>query len=67
MSNFMKAGFIVGFIIFVIILSPLIAISSLNEISEQARFGWNIPHNFWTYLSVYGLVLVFKSSTGKNN
>lgn len=56
----MKA--ITGVMLFValVLLSPLIAIASLNTILEQANVAIYIPHNLWTYLSVYGLVVVFK-------
>lgn len=43
-----------------VLLSPLIAIASLNTILEQANVAMYIPHNLWTYLSVHGLLVVFK-------
>lgn len=43
-----------------ILLAPLILLASLNTISEQGNLGWYIPHNFWTYLSSYGLMLTLR-------
>jgi hypothetical protein len=54
--------FLAAFVI-VLIIAPLITIASLNTISEQSSLGWHIPHEFWTYLSVYGLMIVFKGAT----
>lgn len=56
----MKAITNIMLIVLLILLSPLIAIASLNTILEQANVAMYIPHNLWTYLSVYGLLVVFK-------
>lgn len=48
-----------------VLLGPLIAIASLNTILEQANTSVYIPHNFWTYISMYGLGFVFISRGGK--
>lgn len=59
----MKAIICLVALVIVLVIAPLIAIASLNTISEQALFGWHIPHTLWTYLSIYGLMLVFKGAT----
>lgn len=56
----MKAITDVMLLVVLVLLSPLIAIASLNTILEQANVAVSIPHNLWTYLSVYGLLVVFK-------
>lgn len=43
-----------------VLLGPLIAIASLNTILEQANTSVYIPHNFWTYISAYGLMFSFR-------
>lgn len=58
---------IVGLLLLSFLLAPLISIAALNTISEQSNFGWYIPHNFWTYLSVWGLAITFRGgSAGKS-
>lgn len=59
----MKALIVLAALVIVLVIAPLIGIWSLNTISEQSQFGWYIPHNPWTYLSIYGLMLVFKGAT----
>lgn len=56
----MKSITDIMFFVALVLLSPLIAIASLNTILEQANVAMYIPHNLWTYLSVYGLIVVFK-------
>ena len=51
--------------ILILLLSPLLAIWGLNTISEQSQFGWQVPHNVWTYLAVYALAAVFKGASSK--
>lgn len=52
----------VGLVILLMCIAPLIALASLNTIFEQASIQAYIPHNVWTYLSVWGLALVFGGS-----
>jgi hypothetical protein len=59
----MKGLLFLAVFVIVLIVAPLIAIASLNTISEQSSLGWHIPHGLWTYLSIYGLMLVFKGAT----
>lgn len=66
MSSFLSAGLFVCLVFLLLLLSPLVSLWALNTISEQAHFGWYIPHNFWTYLSVYALAAVFRGGTGTN-
>lgn len=47
-----------AFLVLLLLLGPLILLSSLNTISEQSSMGWYIPHNVWTYLSCYGVFLL---------
>jgi hypothetical protein len=58
----MKATALVLLVVLVILLAPLLAIWGVNTISEQASMGWYIPHNVWTYLSIYALSAVFKGA-----
>lgn len=44
-------------------IAPLVTLASLNTIFEQASIQAYIPHNGWTYLSVWGLMLVFGGSS----
>jgi hypothetical protein len=53
------AFFIVLVMIVAVVIGPLIAIGSLNLLSEEAHWGWTIPHSPWTYLALYGLALAF--------
>jgi len=47
-------------ILFILLMaiSPALCLWSLNTLSEQAHWGWHIPHNTWTYLAVIGLFLL---------
>lgn len=56
----MAAG--VAIIIALLLIAPLLCIWALNTISEQSGMGWNVPHNFWTYLSIFILVGAFGRS-----
>jgi len=68
-SNFLVGFLGVGFVFFLLILllaiSPMIVLWSLNTYSEQAHWGWYIPHNVWTYLATYGLFML-RGVTYKN-
>ncbi|MNQ14492.1 hypothetical protein D3C85_274450 [compost metagenome] len=65
MKGFTLTGLFMVVVVFGFILSPMLSLWSLNTISEQAGMGWYVPHNFWTYLSVYGLAVVFKGGFSK--
>lgn len=54
-------GLILGVVFLFLIFSPLISIAAINTIMEQANVNVYIPHNFWTYISIYGLMFVLKS------
>lgn len=45
------------------VFGPMLTLWAVNTISEAAGFGWQIPHGLWTYLAVWVLLLVWKSST----
>ena len=49
---------ILGFII-----GPMGTLWALNTISEEAKFGWYIPHAFWTYVPIWVLMLIWKSAS----
>jgi hypothetical protein len=40
-----------------VVLIPAFTLWSLNTLAEQGRFGWYIPHNAWTYIAMYGVLL----------
>ena len=63
MSTFLGVGGFILLVVFLIIVAPLVSLWGLNTISEQAGFGWYVPHNVWTYLSVYALAVPFGRST----
>jgi hypothetical protein len=44
-------------------IGPVLLLWGLNTFSEQAHWGWHIPHNTWTYLATWAVLLVTKSST----
>lgn len=55
------SGFsLVGLVVVMLLLSPALSLWALNTISEQGGMGWYVPHNVWTYLSVYALAAVFR-------
>jgi hypothetical protein len=45
-----------------VLLGPAIMLWSANTFSEQAQWGWQIPHNMLTYLACWGLILLFRTS-----
>lgn len=59
MREFFSTGVLIAIVVLILCISPLLTLWALNTISEQSGFGWYIPHNVWTYLSVWGLVFVF--------
>jgi hypothetical protein len=56
-GGFIGVGFVMALVVVLLALSPLFILWSLNTISEQAHFGWYIPHNVWTYLATFYLLL----------
>ena len=54
---------LVLFVILVFILAPFFTLFAINTISEEASFGWKIPHNIWTYISIWILQIVWTSKT----
>lgn len=46
-----------------IVAVPMVCIWALNIISEQAVWGWYIPHTFATYLATLVLAGVFGRSS----
>jgi hypothetical protein len=63
MGAFFGAGLVVAVIILAFVLGPMLTLWALNTISEVAAFGWYIPHGWWTYLAVWVLMVVWKSSS----
>jgi len=61
-SNFMGVGVALGLIAFLLSVMPFLIIISLNTLSEQAKWGWHIPHNFSTYISIFILISSISSS-----
>ena len=59
----MKTTVVLVMVIIVLILGPLLALWAMNTISDQSDMGWYIPHNVWTYLSIYALSAVFKGAS----
>ena len=45
----------------ILLLGPLIVLASINTLAEQATVDLYIPHNIWTYLSVYGILIVMNA------
>lgn len=52
--------------ILLVLFIPMSTLWGLNTLSEQALWGWYIPHNFWTYVAVIALCLPISSSQGVN-
>ncbi len=61
----MNVLFGVGLIVLVLLISPLLTLWGLNTISEQGTMGWYVPHNLWTYLAVYAVIMPIASSKSK--
>ncbi|MCP4990232.1 MAG: hypothetical protein GY928_30595 [Colwellia sp.] len=45
------------FVIAIFLLAPLILLSSINTLAEQAQVSFYIPHTFWSYVASYGLMI----------
>lgn len=45
-----------------LLLCPLYTLFAINTLLEQGGINAYIPHNFHTYVAVYALMLVLKSS-----
>jgi len=48
----------VGLFIAILLIGPLVALASINTLAAHSTADFYIPHNIWTYLSVYGILLV---------
>jgi hypothetical protein len=42
------------------IIGPMGTLWALNTISEEAKLGWYIPHDFWTYLPIWLLMILWR-------
>lgn len=64
------AGFgglgILALFVFAFVVGPMIALWAINTLAEQSGTKFYIPHGFWTYLSVYGLMAVFGKFSNNN-
>ena len=50
-----------GLIVAILLLGPLILLASVNTLAEYSTADFYIPHNIWTYLSVYGILIVMNA------
>lgn len=62
MRNSTIAIFVIALFILALLLGPLATLWALNTISEEAKLGWYIPHSVWTYVSVWVLMIFWKST-----
>ena len=60
MNKSLVVVLIIALVIVGLLLSPLLGLWALNTISEEAKFGWHIPHTFWTYISVWVLMILVR-------
>lgn len=60
------AVLIILIILTLIILGPLGTIWALNTLSEEAKFGWYIPHGFWTYVPIWVLMILWRGDLSKS-
>lgn len=58
------AGSVVFVIVFVLffLLAPAIALASINTLAEEAGTDLYIPHTIYSYLSIWGLMFVFRGT-----
>ncbi len=51
-----------GTLVFIILLMvcPLILLSSVNTLAEEANISFYIPHTVYTYLASYGVMLCLR-------
>lgn len=61
MKNSTLAFLLIVLIIFCILITPLGIIWALNTISEQSNFNWQIPHSMWNYISIWVLMVIWKT------
>lgn len=59
MSNLVKLGLVFGVICFVLLV-PFIFIWAVNELSEQGGLSFELPYNFWTWLSTLAIATVLR-------
>lgn len=52
-------------LILLFILGPILGLWGINTLFEQGGFNHYIPHNVWTYLAIWALMIVFKGGTVK--
>jgi hypothetical protein len=57
---------LVGLIVVAFVLGPLLTLWALNTLSEEAKFGWYIPHSFWTYVSVWALMIAWRTPSSSS-
>lgn len=63
MKDFLKsgAGFgIVAGLIVLMVLSPFALIWGVNELAEQSKTAFELPYNFWTWLSCLAIAFVLR-------
>jgi hypothetical protein len=60
--SFFGAGAIVFVVVLLFMLGPMLTLWALNTLSENAHFGWYIPHNVWTYLAIFVLCGIFNTN-----
>jgi hypothetical protein len=51
--QFLGVGVLMVLFVGLFLLAPVLTLWAVNTFSEQAHWGWHIPHNIWTYLAVY--------------
>lgn len=56
----LQAIVILAIILLAICIAPLITLWSINTLAEAALLKFYIPHTFWTYLAVIGLLMIVK-------
>ncbi|HEX3156746.1 MAG TPA: hypothetical protein VHV32_19105 [Candidatus Angelobacter sp.] len=50
-----------GFLVLIVVVfGPLAPLWALNELANQAHWGWQIPFNFWTWLASLVLCAAIK-------
>lgn len=59
MKDFLLGGTSVLLIALLMLVAPAVALWSINTIFEQGSIDAYIPHNIWTYVASYGLMVCF--------
>ena len=57
-AQFVGVGVALALLVLLYAIAPLLTLWSLNTLSEQAQWGWYIPHNVWTYLAIFYLLII---------